>query len=46
VTAVEQRVEEAARQADLHQDGHVREAEPGMPPNFRDDRRGNEPDGR
>ena len=46
VTAVEQRVEEAARQANLHQDGHVREAEPDMAPDFRDDRRGNEPDGR
>jgi hypothetical protein len=46
VTAVEQRVEEAARQANRHLDGHVQEAEPGKAHDFRDDRRGHELDGR
>ena len=36
VTAVEQRVEQAARQVNLPQDGHVREAESGIAPNGRD----------
>jgi hypothetical protein len=46
VTAVEQRVEEAVRQANQHRDGHVREAEPGKAHDCRDDRPGHEPDGR
>jgi hypothetical protein len=46
VTAVEQRVEEAVRPADLHQDGQVREAEPGIAPNSRDGREGNDHNGR
>jgi hypothetical protein len=38
VTAVEQRVKDAARQAALDQDGHAREAQPGLAPNSRDSR--------
>jgi hypothetical protein len=38
VTAVEQRVKEAARQADRYQDGPVSEAPPGIAPNSRDGR--------
>jgi hypothetical protein len=45
VTVVEQRVEEAARQAKLPQDGHVRESEPGIAPNSRNGRGGIDLDG-
>jgi hypothetical protein len=38
VTAVEQRMKEAAQQAGLYQDAHVREAPPGIPPNSREGR--------
>jgi hypothetical protein len=45
VTAVEQHLEEAVRQADLPQDSHIRESEPGTAPNSRDERGGIDLDG-